>query len=196
MAKSVRKSKKEDKKNILHEGTSEGIEELVELYDKEENVIVDEAEGEVIKGITLFDHFNNLTINKTPWENLSDPDRKSFANYMVILWLGMHPDLIQFMDEIQSVSIMQLSPKNLYKVLYDFLPKQKYYLKFIKGDKEGKYNPQLVELIANHYHVSKKNAIEYLNIYYSSVKGQICLSDLIKLYGKTEKELIKLTEIK
>lgn len=192
MAKQVRKKKEADKK-IIFEGSNEGIENLLELYNIEEKIV---EENNVVSKMTIFDHINNLTINKKHWNEYSEADKKTFQPYMILLWLSMDADLLVFIDEIQAPAVNQLSAKDLYTVLYEFLPQQKLFLKFIKGNKEGKYNEELVELISNHYNVSKLNAKTYLDIYFGNGKNINKLYELLEQYAYDEKKIKKLMEIK
>jgi hypothetical protein len=174
--------------------TNEGIEDFFDSFDDE---ITDEVESEEsIKPISIFDHMNNLTINKVPWNNLPSYDKKSFNPYMITLWLGMDKDLLIFMNDMQIYSIGNLSPECFYKVLYEFLPQVKFYLKFIKAVKEPKYNDDLVLFIAKNFEVSKSQAIDYLDIYYMSDVNKLALYTLLTKFAKSDKEIKKLMDLK
>ena len=197
-ATSTTKKKKEVEPEILEVNIS-GLTDLIDLFSNEDNELKFEpnVDNSTIKPpLTLFDHLNNLTVSKTKWDDLRDCDKKTFNNYMITLWLGMHPDLLEFIDEIQQYATNNLSTKDYYKILYDFLPDTKMYFKFIKSAKEAKYNEELIHLISKHYNVCKKTSIDYLEIYNMNLDGQLALRELIEKYGKTDKEISKMTEIK
>lgn len=195
MAKTIRKSKKEQSTELLQEGTNSGIETLIDLYNHE-IIIESDNKAAITKPLTIFDHINNLTINKTKWEELADIDKKSFNRFMIILWLAMSPDLVQLIDQLQQVAIELLTPRDTYKLLYDFLPQQKFYLKFIKGAKDAKFNEELVLFIADKFECSTKQAKDNLEIYLGNDTNIEILKSILQKYGKDSKEIKKLIEIK
>jgi len=143
-----------------------------------------------LKAKTLFDHLSGITDKKVKWDSLSELDRKSFSPYMVNRFLSMNMDFIELVNELQRYTIGQISNEETYKLYYDILPKQKQFNKYIKGKKADKYNPALVELLSQHFLVSEKEAIEYLDIYSNTSLDPV--KEIIKKYGKTDKEVTKL----
>lgn len=133
---------------------------------------------------------SGITDKKTPWDVLSDADKKSFTPYIINRWLSMNMDFIELVNELQRYTIGQISPEETYKLYYDILPKQKQFNKYIKGKKADKYNPALVELLSMHFLVSEKEAMEYIDMYQETSLNT--LKEIIKKYGKTDKEVDKL----
>lgn len=133
---------------------------------------------------------SGITDKKTPWDVLSDADKKSFTPYIINRWLSMNMDFIELVNELQRYTIGQISPEETYKLYYDILPKQKQFNKYIKGKKADKYNPALVELLSMHFLVSEKEAMEYIDMYQETSLNT--LKEIIKKYGKTDKEVEKL----
>ena len=142
------------------------------------------------KARNIFEHISGITDKKTPWDVLSDSDKKSFTPYIINRWLSMNMDFIELVNELQRYTIGQVSPEETYKLYYDILPKQKQFNKYIKGKKADKYNPALVELLSKHFLVSEKEAMEYIDIYQETSLNT--LKEIIKKYGKTDKEVEKL----
>jgi hypothetical protein len=142
------------------------------------------------KARNIFEHISGITDKKTPWDVLSDSDKKSFTPYIINRWLSMNMDFIELVNELQRYTIGQVSPEETYKLYYDILPKQKQFNKYIKGKKADKYNPALVELLSMHFLVSEKEAMEYIDIYQETSLNT--LKEIIKKYGKTDKEVDKL----
>lgn len=142
------------------------------------------------KARNIFEHMSGITDKKTPWDVLSDSDKKSFTPYIINRWLSMNMDFIELVNELQRYTIGQISPEETYKLYYDILPKQKQFNKYIKGKKADKYNPALVELLSMHFLVSEKEAMEYIDIYQETSLNT--LKEIIKKYGKTDKEVDKL----
>ena len=146
------------------------------------------------KPATIFDHLSNITDKKTAWSKLSDEDKKSFTPFMINRWLSMNMDLIEIVNELQKYTIGYLSPAEVYKLYLDFLPKQRQFNKYVKGSKESKYNPELMELLSKHFLISEKEAVEYLELYTGD--RLLSLKEIVKLYGKTDKEIDKLLKNK
>lgn len=142
------------------------------------------------KARNIFEHMSGITDKKTPWDVLSDADKKSFTPYIINRWLSMNMDFIELVNELQRYTIGQISPEETYKLYYDILPKQKQFNKYIKGKKADKYNPALVELLSMHFLVSEKEAMEYIDMYQETSLNT--LKEIIKKYGKTDKEVEKL----
>ena len=142
------------------------------------------------KARNIFEHMSGITDKKTPWDVLSDSDKKSFTPYIINRWLSMNMDFIELINELQRYTIGQISPEETYKLYYDILPKQKQFNKYIKGKKADKYNPALVELLSMHFLVSEKEAMEYIDMYQETSLNT--LKEIIKKYGKTDKEVEKL----
>ena len=142
------------------------------------------------KAKNIFEHISGITDKKAPWDILSDLDKKSFTPYIINRWLSMNMDFIEIVNELQRYTIGQISPEETYKLYYDILPKQKQFNKYIKGKKADKYNQKLVEMISQHFAVSEKEAQDYIDIY--TEKDINALRDIIKKYGKTDKEVDKL----
>ena len=144
------------------------------------------------KPATIFDHLANITNKKTPWSSLSEQDRKSFSPYLINRWLSMHPELIEIINMFQQYTIGPLSKKHVYQLYHDILPKQKMYAKYIKGKKMDKYNPDLVKFLADHLRCSKSDAEEFIGILLLNDSGRNRLTELLKKYGHTDKEIKKL----
>ena len=142
------------------------------------------------KARNIFEHISGITDKKTPWDVLSDIDKKSFTPYIINRWLSMNMDFIELVNELQRYTIGQISNEETYKLYYDILPKQKQFNKYIKGKKADKYNPALVELLSMHFLVSEKEAMEYIDMYQETSLNT--LKEIIKKYGKTDKEVEKL----
>jgi hypothetical protein len=147
-----------------------------------------------IKKMTIFDHLSNITDKKVNWNTLNDVDKKAFSPYLINRWLSMNMDFIEIVNELQKYTIGQLSAAETYKLYFEFLPKQKQFNKYVKGKKADKYNQDLVELLSQHFCVSEKESTEYIEILESTNKDE--LKSIIKLYGKSDKEVEQLLKPK
>jgi hypothetical protein len=135
------------------------------------------------KAKSIFDHLSGIKEKKTSWESLTDMDKKSFSPFIINRWLSMNLDLLPIINILQKYTIGLLSPKEVYKLYLDFLPKKKTFDKYVKGKKEGKYNKELLQYLSKWYGVSYREVQDYLEI----LPKQEVLDILMK-YGMTEKE--------
>ena len=104
----------------------------------------------------------------------------------------MHPDLIETVDALQQYTIGPLNKKHVYQLYYDILPKASVRAKYIKGKKVNKYNKDLISFVKDHYQINSREAEEYVDIFIRTNSGIQSLVDIMKTYGKTEKEIKKL----
>ena len=141
------------------------------------------------KPATIFDHIAGITHKKKPWDKLTEADQKSFSPYIINRWLSMHPDLIETIDLLQRYTIGPLSKKHVYQLYYDILPNANVRAKYIKGKKLSKYNKDLVKIIGEHYQIPKTEAEEYITILLSNSDTLNNLVTILKMYGKTDKEI-------
>jgi hypothetical protein len=146
---------------------------------------------EIPKAASLFDHLSFITDKKRKWETLSEADQKSFSPYLINRWLSMTPELIEYVDMFQRYTIGILTPRDVYKLYYDFLPKQKFFSKYVKGKKRTEHNEELIQIIQNHLQISEIEAIEYTEILKIQEKDYI-FKELLERYGKDEKTIKKL----
>jgi len=142
---------------------------------------------------TLFDHIKQITSVQNPkyWDTLEDSDKKTWSNYMIHRFLSMNPDWIQVLSEIQPYTQV-LEPKALYLALIGLLPKGKYYLKYIKGKGETKYEKFIIDLVVNEFMCSTTEAIDYLEIFYSTKEGRANIKYIAEKYGTEKKNITKL----
>jgi len=146
-----------------------------------------------LKAKTLFDHLSGITDKKVKWDSLSELDRKSFSPYMINRFLSMNMDFIELINEFQKYTIGGLDSREVYKLYSDVLPKQKQYNKYIKSKKSDTYQTELVELLSKHFLTSEKEALEALDMYFETSIAP--LKEILKKYGKTDKESDKLLKI-
>lgn len=142
---------------------------------------------------TLFDHIKAITSEQNPnyWNTLEDEDKKTWSNFMIHRFLSMNSEWVELLSEIQPLT-QTLDPKSLYLVMIGLLPKGKYYLKYVKGKKDGKYEKWLVELIRQDYQCSTNQAEEYVEILYSTKEGREHIKYTCERYGIEKKQITKL----
>ena len=143
-----------------------------------------------MKGKTVFSILADLSHKKTNSNTYTEGDWKAYNTYMVNRWLSMNSDVTEIINFIQKY--YSLDKKIHYKLLSDILPKQKLFTKYVKGKKVDKYNPELITIVSKHYEISRKEAKERVGMYMHFSHGMQNLSDMLRMYGKTEKEIKRL----
>lgn len=149
-----------------------------------------------VKRLGLFDHISAVTEYQDPqyWKKISDDDKKTFGNFIVLRYLSMNIDWIEWIGEVQPY-IQSLPNEYFYRFFSDMIPPRKYYLKYIKGRKSNEYDEWLVDLIVKEYLVSTKEANEYLDILYSTRNGKEQIQNICEKYG-IDKKLITSLKLK
>jgi hypothetical protein len=142
-------------------------------------------------GKSMFDLIDAIYTNQSPdfFDALTDSEKKLYKNsrYMIHRFISMNPLYAPVVNAIQQYTT--IPEKAHYLFLTNILPKGKQYNKYIKGEKDEKYESWLVDIVAKHYQVSKAEAITYLEIYYKDNKQ--ALSELCAMYAIDKKELKK-----
>ena len=142
---------------------------------------------------SLFDHIKAVTQFQDPnyFEKLEEGDKKTWSNYMIHRFLSMNPDWIELISDLQPYT-EQLQPKQMYLAYIGIIPKGKYYLKYVKGKKETKYEDFLVDLIKEDFQCSKREALDYCDILYGTREGRENIKYICEKYGVDKKQITKL----
>lgn len=141
----------------------------------------------------LFDHLNAITAEQDPkyFDKLSEEDLKSWSNFMINRFLSMKPEWVELIATLLPLT-QTLQPKEMYKLYISVIPKGKYFLKYTKGKSEDKYEEFLVELIKKDFQCSQKEALEYIEVLYSTREGRENIKYICEKYGTDKKQITKL----
>jgi hypothetical protein len=141
----------------------------------------------------LFDHLNAITAEQDPkyFDKISEEDLKSWSNFMINRFLSMKPEWVEIVASLLPLT-QTLQPKEMYKLYISVLPKGKQYLKYTKGKSEDKYEEFLVDLIKRDFSCSEKEALEYIEILYSTREGRENIKYICEKYGTDKKQITKL----
>ena len=144
----------------------------------------------MVKRKSLFDHINQITAVQNPnyWKELSDEDKKSWSNYMTHRFLSMKMEWVELVNELQKYN---LQSKELYKLYINVLPKGKQWLKYIKGRNQMDHPSWLINIVANHEQVSKKEAYDMIEMYYLTEGGMLELREVCVKWGIDESKIEK-----
>ena len=147
--------------------------------------------SKVVKKKSLFDHINQITSVQNPnyWDEISDEDKKSWSNYMVHRFLSMNMDWIELVNELQKYN---LKPKELYKLYTNVIPKGKHWLKYVKGEKKMNYPNWLINILVNENQLSKKEAVDAIELYMLTEGGMAELGQLCRKWGVEEAKIEEL----
>ena len=135
--------------------------------------------------MNLFKWINELFVGKRDWDSFSDADKKSFSPFMVIRYLSMGKDFLPLVNHIKIMLFKICHIKLSISFGVVFLPKKKTYLKYIKGKKD-KFNKEIIDYLVEYFEVSRLQASEYI-----SIDTKDSMKDLLREFGKTEKEIKK-----
>jgi len=144
----------------------------------------------VSKPKNIFSILADVSHKKADPNTYTEGDWKAYNIYMMNKWLSMNSHVTEIINFIQKY--YSLDKKMHYKMLSDILPKQKIFSKYIKGKKVDKYNPELVKIVASYYEISRKEAKGRIEMYMHFSTGTETLTEILRGYGKTKKEIKKL----
>lgn len=141
----------------------------------------------------LFDHLNAITVEQDPnyFDKLSEEDLKSWSNFMINRFLSMKPEWTELVATLLPLT-QSLQPRDMYKLYINTIPQGKYYLKYIKGTADEKYEEFLVDLIKKEFEVSENQALEYIDILYSTREGRENIKYICEKYAIEKKQISKL----
>ena len=142
----------------------------------------------LVKRKSLFDHINQITATQNPnyWDEISDEDKKSWSNYMVNRFLSMNSDWMELVNELQKYN---LQPKELYKLYTNILPKGKRWLRYMKGKNDMDYPEWLINIVRNNDELSRKEAIQNIDMLMLTEGGMMELGELGRKWGIEERKI-------
>jgi hypothetical protein len=140
---------------------------------------------------TPFDHVKEIYTKQRIgyFDNLTDDEKKTLQPYMINRIISMNYDFVTVVNEVQKY-YSAMGPREIYLMYSQILPKGNYYNKYIKAAKEEAYEFWLILLVANHFGISRTDAVDCLRLYYGSDNGKISLRELCEKYA-TDPKLIK-----
>lgn len=143
------------------------------------------------KKLGLFDFLNAIQQDQSTefFDNLSDGDKKQYkySKYMIHRFLSMNVHYSPIVNAVQRFT--SVPERAHYLFLTNLIPRKKQFNKYIKSKKEAKYESWLIDLLAKHYSVSKKEAVDYLEIFYKQNKSE--LVRICEMYGIERKQIKK-----
>ena len=155
-----------------------------------------DIEDKPVKGKSLFDLLTAVQVElPTYFSRLDDNDKRSWSSYMINRFLSMNPHYIELVDYFQRYSSI-LEPNEYFKLLASSLPRKKTYNKYIKADKEDKYEEWLITIVSEYYRCSKKEAIDNIDLLFLSENGINEIQNICEMNGINQKDIKKLIKTK
>ena len=128
--------------------------------------------------MTIFDWVNNILVYKKPWDEFTEDEQKKFSPFIINRWLSMDKDFIEIVNFFQKYAIGTLESREVYNWYCDILPKGKRFNKYIKGKKNKKYDKEMINIISNHFEVSKQETKTYIDLL-----DKTEIKEIYKMYG-------------
>ena len=128
--------------------------------------------------MTIFDWINQMLVTKKHWDEFTEDEQKKFSPFIINRWLSMDKDFIEIVNVFQKYAIGTLESREVYKWYCDILPRGKRFNKYIKGKKDKKYDKEMINIISNHFEVSKKESKDYIDLL-----DKTEIKEIYKMYG-------------
>jgi hypothetical protein len=109
----------------------------------------------------LWGWLNEITLYKTPIENISEESWDKWNSYMISRYLSMDIRYVELVNYVQTLSYE--NKQQTYTIYREMIPKTKVFLKYIKS-RNKKQPATLVEYVAKHFECSLGEAEEYIDI--------------------------------
>ena len=132
----------------------------------------------------LWGWLNEITLYKSPIENISQESWDSWNSYMINRYVSMDIRYIELVNYIQTIPYD--NKQQIYLIYREMIPKQKTFFKYLKVSKRKK-NLQVIDYVAKHFECSLGEAEEYMDLLREhGVRG------VLYKMGITDKEADKL----
>ena len=134
--------------------------------------------------MTPFDFLRLVHNKKIKWEDLNEDEQKTYNKFIINRALGFNNNMLDIVNRLQGYDV---TPKESFKYYQSMTGDKFRFNKWIKGNKEKSFNPELLLKIAGYLECSKKQASEYLN-----VLSKKEIKSLLKHIGLQDSEIKKL----
>jgi|TARA_R110000782_G_scaffold1181_9_gene4611 hypothetical protein len=104
---------------------------------------------------------NEITLYKTPIDEISQDSWDSFNSYMISRYVSMNIDYIDLANYVQKINPQ--SKKQIYSIYREMIPKKKVYLNYVKNQNKKNYQ-EVAEYVAEYLECSLGEADEYIDI--------------------------------
>ena len=109
----------------------------------------------------LWGWLNEITLYKTPIENISEESWDKWNSYIIHRYVSMNINYVELANYVQTLPYE--NKQQTYTIYKEMIPKNKVFLKYIKS-RVKKQPVTLVEYVAKHFECSLGEAEEYIDI--------------------------------
>jgi hypothetical protein len=109
----------------------------------------------------IFGWLEEITVNKSPLDIISDESWDTWNSYMVHRYISMNQDYIDIANLVQKINPQ--NKKQIYSIYKEMIPKRKMWLKYIKNEAK-KEQKELEEYVAKYFDCSLGEAEHYIDI--------------------------------
>ena len=109
----------------------------------------------------IFGWLEEITVNKSPLDVISDESWDTWNSYMVHRYVSMNQDYIDIVNLVQKINPQ--NKKQIYSIYKEMIPKRKMWLKYIKNEAK-KEQKELEEYVAKYFDCSLGEAEHYIDI--------------------------------
>jgi hypothetical protein len=109
----------------------------------------------------IFGWLEEITVNKSPLNIISDESWDTWNSYMVHRYVSMNQDYIDIVNLVQKINPQ--NKKQIYSIYKEMIPKKKMWLKYIKNEAK-KDQKELEEYVAKYFDCSLGEAEHYIDI--------------------------------
>ena len=104
---------------------------------------------------------DEITLKKSPVSSFTEKEWDIWNSYMVHRFLSMNQNYLEVANAAQRFNPQDKS--QIYSFYKEFIPRKKTWSKYVKSQVKQS-NKELIEILASHFEVSKREVISYLNI--------------------------------
>ena len=134
----------------------------------------------------IFGWLEEITVNKSPLDIISDESWDTWNSYMVHRYVSMNQDYIDIVNLVQKINPQ--NKKQIYSIYKEMIPKRKMWLKYIKNEAK-KEQKELEEYVAKYFECSLGEAEHYIDILRGTGVREIL--DKMGVESKESDKLIK-----
>lgn len=131
--------------------------------------------------LTIFNIIDAMTINKIELDFTDERTTKAYDQYMINRFLSMDESLFYVAEMMNTIT--NLTDEQHFDLLKSVLPKEKFYIKYMKGKKDVTEKEK--RYIADYYEIGLKEASSYIQ-----QMTQEEIDNILKKYKYGKNEMI------
>jgi ethanolamine utilization protein EutP (predicted NTPase) len=109
----------------------------------------------------LWGWLNEITLHKTPIENISEESWEKWNSYIIHRYVSMDIRYIELVNYTQTIPYD--NKQQIYNIYREVIPKTKTFFKYLKTNRKKK-NIGVIEYIAKYFECSLGEAEEYMDL--------------------------------